>query len=543
MSDRLKRRVLMGGLLAVFATLSLTSMRSKSATWDETHYLGLGVYLFENLRWDIPSLSLHPPLAYYLNSLPLLFLDLERSCFREGRAGDVLAGVRRGQCLLQQSKPPGDRLLFWARLPSVVLALLLGAFVYHWGCRLYGSKGALLSLGLFCFSPNVLAHSRLVTPDIALTTFGFIAAYFLWDSTKRPSLAKTVLCGFFAGLTFLSKYAGLIWMPIMLFTTALAALFDPQRPLRQEGFRFNVAPLGNLLIVTIIAVLVVLVGYGFKISNYYGGIQIQRALVGEGFPAFLGGNVSPRGGWWYYYIYALLIKVPIPVLVFLFLVLISWRRISALDWFSTLCLLVPPLTFLAAFSWFSEVNVGLRYVLPIFPFVMLICGRLAVFWNKEKSIQYLLMVLLVGWYVYEALAVHPHYLAYFNQFVGGPQSGYRYLVDSNLDWGQDLKGLKSYMDRNGIETIRLSYFGTADPSQYDIPYEALPSFVIPDPPTQCQELRKGDILAISVTNLYPLYVDLAGLAEYLRETRPKDYIGYSIHIYELDRPFRLPHES
>jgi hypothetical protein len=156
--------------------------------------------------------------------------------------------------------------------------------------------------------------------------------------------------------------------------------------------------------------------------------------------------------------------------------------------------------------------------------------------------QSLLVGLLVGWYVYEAIAVHPHYLAYFNQFVGGPQSGYRHLVDSNLDWGQDLKGLKSYMDRNGIETIRLSYFGTADPSQYDIPYDALPSFVTSDPPTQWQEFKKGEILAISVTNLYPLYVDLAGLAEYLRETRPKDHIGHSIHIYELDRPLRIPPE-
>ena len=159
MSRRLKRWALIGGLLAVFATLSLTSMTSKSATWDETQYLGLGVYLFENFRWDIPSLSLHPPLPYYLNSIPLLFLDLERSCFTDGRAGDVLAGVRRGQCLLRQSEPSGDRLLFWARLSSVFLALLLGAFVYHWGFKLYGTKGALLSLVLFGFSPNPSSES------------------------------------------------------------------------------------------------------------------------------------------------------------------------------------------------------------------------------------------------------------------------------------------------------------------------------------------------------------------------------------------------
>ena len=151
--------------------------------------------------------------------------------------------------------------------------------------------------------------------------------------------------------------------------------------------------------------------------------------------------------------------------------------------------------------------------------------------------QSLLMGLLLGWYVYETLAVHPHYLAYFNQFVGGPPKGYRHLVDSNLDWGQDLKGLKSYMDQNGIDTMKLSYFGTADPSQYGITYEMLPSFVIPEPPTLCRELRQGDIVAISATNLYPLYVDLGVLGQYLRDRRPKDHIGHSIYIYELDRSF------
>ena len=539
MSRRLKRWALIGGLLTVFAALSLTSMTSKSATWDETQYLGLGVYLFENLRWDIPSVSLHPPLPYYLNSLPLLFLDLERSCFRGGRAGDVLAGVRRGQCIMQQSEPSGDHLLFLARLPSVVLALLLGAFVYHWGFRLYGTKGALLSLALFSFSPNLLAHSQLITADIALTTFGFITAYFLWDNARRPSLTKTVLCGLFAGLTLLSKYAGLIWVPIMLLTAVPAALMDTRRPLRREGISVNTSSLRNLLIILTITALVVFAGYAFKISNYFHGIQVQKALVGDGLPAFLGGSVSQRGGWWYYYIYALLIKVPIPVPVFLLLVLVSWRRLPSLDWFSTLCLFVPPLSFLAVFSWFSEVNVGLRYVLPIFPFVMLICGRLAVCWDEGKSMQSILMVLLVGWYVYEALAVYPDYLAYFNQLVGGPQKGYRHLVDSNLDWGQDLKGLKDYMKEKGIKTIKLSYFGTADPEQYGIRYEALPSLVLLNPHSICRELRKGDMVAVSVTNLYPLYVDLGPVARALQKISPMDRVGHSILIYRMDRDIRL----
>jgi hypothetical protein len=95
------------------------------------------------------------------------------------------------------------------------------------------------------------------------------------------------------------------------------------------------------------------------------------------------------------------------------------------------------------------------------------------------------------------------------------------------------------MDKNGIETIKLSYFGSADPSQYEIAYDPLPSFVQLNPSAPCRELKKGDIVAISATNLYPLYVDLGELGHYLRGRRPKDHIGHSIYIYELERSFRI----
>jgi hypothetical protein len=281
------------------------------------------------------------------------------------------------------------------------------------------------------------------------------------------------------------------------------------------------------------------VGYGFQIYEYFRGIQIQKALVGDGFPAFLVGRVSLRGGWWYYYLYALLIKVPIPVLLLLAITLISWYKTRPIDRFTAVSLMVPPLVFLTAFSWFSQVNVGLRYVLPIFPFVMLMIGVLAVVGSKKTVIRSGVIGLLLGWYVVESLAFYPHYLAYFNQFVGGPQKGYQHLVDSNLDWGQDLKGLKDYMAAKGIPSVKLSYFGTAAPEHYGISYEALPSFVLLDPPFVCRELKKGDLVAVSATNLYPLYVDLGPLARALQKITPVDRVGQSILIYRMKENIRL----
>jgi hypothetical protein len=173
---------------------------------------------------------------------------------------------------------------------------------------------------------------------------------------------------------------------------------------------------------------------------------------------------------------------------------------------------------------------------------MLIIGGLAVVWSKKPFTRFVVIGLLLGWLVVESLVVHPHYLAYFNQLVGGPQKGYRHLVDSNLDWGQDLKGLKDYMEEKGIPIIKLSYFGTAAREQYDIRYEALPSFVLLNPQSVCREIRAGDVVAVSATNLYPLYVDLGPLARALQKSTPVDRVGQSILIYRMEEDIRLDFE-
>jgi hypothetical protein len=168
---------------------------------------------------------------------------------------------------------------------------------------------------------------------------------------------------------------------------------------------------------------------------------------------------------------------------------------------------------------------------------MVLAGGVTTLRFKRNLLKVSGTALLLAWYAYESLSIYPHYLAYFNQMIGGPRNGHLYLVDSNLDWGQDLKGLKEYMVREGVSRVKLSYFGTADPGQYGIDYDALPSFLVPEAWEGSLSLKKGDVLAVSATNLYPLYVDLGPLAAYLLNSAPKDRIGYSIFIYELDRPW------
>ncbi|MBN1105172.1 MAG: glycosyltransferase family 39 protein [Deltaproteobacteria bacterium] len=537
MKRYLQQWIPVGVLLGAYLVLSLSGSARKSATWDETHYLGLGNYLWSHGNWDIPSAMLHPPLSYYLAALPLGLCELRSGCFEPGPPSDIVSGARRGQCLLRNSRPSGDHLLFLARVPTVILGLVLGCFIYLWGSRLYGRGGGLVSLFLYCVSPNILAHSGLLTPDLCFTTFCFMTVFFFWWIVQAPSFGMIVLCGIALGLTLLSKYAGLILVPVL----TLLALASGGRPaIASSNFSQTIAavrPIVLLGMVVAVAFLVLFLGYGFRITPYLTGMEMQKEIIGEGLPAFMNGRVSKHGGWWTYYLFAFAVKVPIPFLLVLAAAVFTGRGVTSSPSPGVLWLLIPVLVIFAAFSSLTRVNVGFRYVLPVLPFLMVLGGRVALLWRGKKAVFGLVAAPLMIWTLVESFFIYPHYLAYFNQIAGGPGNGYRYLVDSNLDWGQDLKGLKAYMDERGMGTIHLSYFGSADPGQYAIDYKALPSFLPLSAGCAPAPLRKGDLVAVSATNLYPLYVDLGELSAYLRSISPVAHVGHSILIYRLGRDF------
>ena len=152
---------------------------------------------------------------------------------------------------------------------------------------------------------------------------------------------------------------------------------------------------------------------------------------------------------------------------------------------------------------------------------------------------------LALWYIISSASIFPHYLAYFNELIGGPGQGYKYLVDSNLDWGQDLKGLKRYMDAHGIARVWLSYFGSASPDYYGITYDYLPSYVLLNSSNVYEELLRLDKLpplrgtvAISATNLQGVLLPFLGVNKdyfaFYRSQTPVANIGYSIFIYRFE---------
>ena len=171
------------------------SAETESATWDETHYFSVGKYLLDTGRWDVPDSILHPPLFFYLSSLPLLSVDTDPALFMRPAppTADRVhlhsspADLPRGRALLSSAANADDALLTESRLMMVGVAVLLGAFVWAWSDRRYGAGSGVLAAALFTVDPNILAHSHLVTPDICVTTFSFITCATCGGSS--PSLA------------------------------------------------------------------------------------------------------------------------------------------------------------------------------------------------------------------------------------------------------------------------------------------------------------------------------------------------------------------
>jgi hypothetical protein len=225
--------------------------------------------------------------------------------------------------------------------------------------------------------------------------------------------------------------------------------------------------------------------------------------------------------WWHYYGVALALKVPLAMLVLLLLtvvqaILVARRRPQ--EGVILACLFIPCAVFFLFFSLVCQSQLGLRLILPAFPFVYVASGCLSPQLFMGKPGSRIFGVLLLGGYLAASLFIHPHYLAYFNVLSGGPSRGVEYLADSNLDWGQDLKGLRKYMDEEGIDAVRLLYYGPdglVEPAYYGI---TTPPKEVPGVPW-----------AVSATWLYyPRYSRFKNQA-------PHDRIGYSIFLYPTRR--------
>lgn len=572
-------RLLAAGL-TLLVVLGVTSLRTKSAVYDEVVHFSAGYAAarFGEYRFN-PD---HPPLVATLAAAPLLAMDVrfptEDPAWRMGRPYEV------GRRFLYRWND-GDRLLARGRVVVLALAAALAAIVFFWTRAAWGSHAAALALLLAATSPDVLAHGQLVTTDLGAALFIFATVAAFERVTRRISPERVLVAGLALGAALATKFSTLILFPVLLALLVAVARRPEPVTLAASGHprdlgrtRSKLAALGlSLLAMSAIALLVLWSSYGFRFAASadpsieaaipWDRLRPEEPALAEATDLLRGARALPEAYLWGFVrffkhqqarpafllgarsddgfrsFFPVSFAVKTPVALLAFLALAAWlaaargmrRREDLFLWI--------PLAFYAAASLTRGINIGHRHLLPLYPFLFVAAGRAAAWAAREwpRRGPAAAVTVLAVWHAGAALWIHPHYLAYFNELAGGPGQGYRILVDSSLDWGQDLRGLRPYMEAHGIPRVKLSYFGTADPAYYGIAADLLPGY-LPLPREVVRSFAPGDVLAVSATNLQGVYLDPADrpMMERLRAEKPVGSVGYSILIFRPEFGWPAP---
>ena len=516
--------MLAGLLLVAMALQIVLGSRLLSATFDETTHLPAGYSYLKT--GDFRLNPQHPPLIKLLAALPLLPLapdvHLDDPAWNAASPDEWAFGYR---FLYAQD---ADRLLFWGRLPIALLALVLAGYVGCWARELFGNAAGLLALFLCVFSPTVLAHARFVTMDVGLACFSTMALYHLWRRLRGGGRRHIVLAGIGLGLALAAKFSGVVL--VVSFAALIAAQVAAGGGASPGGMTDRLRRAALLLpALALSALIVVQASYFFSADPllYVKGLAAVQADHDPAYPYYLLGEFRP-GGWWYYFALAFLFKTPLPTLLLLPLAVYLALRGPRRPVVDELCLALPAALYFVVTSAFAD-NLGVRYLLPVYPLLFVFASRVAP-WALQHAARRIALALLVAWYAGSALWIFPDQLAYFNELAGGPARGHRVLDDSNIDWSQDLKRLKTHLDERGIGRIKLHYGPNIAPDHYGI--DAVPlsnAEWAGDPPPGVYAI--GTHLLIRGEHYAKLDPRLK--TNWLARYDPVARIGYSIYLFEF----------
>lgn len=540
-------------LLGIHAVLLGWAATKSSPTLDEPGHLAAGLYVWKYGRFDVYRVN--PPLVKTVATLPLAFAAPATNW--KTVQGDLRPEWSLGDAFMAANGERAFWLLTLARWACIPLSLIGGYACFRWASDLYGSIPGLLALALWCFSPEVLAHGSLITPDAGAAALGVSGSYMFWRWLDRPNWMRAMLAGLMLGLIELTK---MTWFVLLGLWPALGLLWVVSSPPGRRGGWHRLAQLATI---GLIGLYVLNMGYGFEGSfrplgriafvserlggpypragglgnrfaghwsgeipvplpeNYITGIDVQEREFERSNWSYLRGE-HRRQGWWYYYLYGMAIKIPLGILALEALAVgltFRWPGRYSAGWRHEAILLVPAAVVIALVSSETRYNHHLRYILPAYPFALIWASKVA----RCISFGDLKVAAAVGvataWAVGSSLAIYPHSLSYFNELVGGPTKGHHHLIDSNIDWGQDVLALRDWLLRHP-EARPLYYDCVGDQFLHSSGIEIQASPTGPGPRW----------VALSADRLR----DYTGKYKEFQNMIPYHIIGYSIYIYKID---------
>ena len=517
----LSRRVaiiIAAGLLVILAVLLVSSVRQQSQTFDESTHLFAGYEYWKHA--DFGRNPEHPPIVKLLAALPLLPMGLHEPpaspiSFFKGQ------DFRNGTQFLYAAD--ADAILLRARIAVALFSLALGVLVFLAVKEMFGLLAAVFALVLFTFEPNLLANGALITTDMALACLLFAAVYAFYRYCNNPSASRLALCAIATGLTLVVKQSGILVLPILVLL-ALVDLFVPKGDVvaKQNWLQHLCRLTFALVTVCVVSYVIVWASYGFRYAARPGQLQMvptltayaaglssslqnnsitflaRHHLLPESYlygwvdilripdvrPTFLFGHHYSTGRW-YFFPAVFLVKTTLTLLILLLLAplsrIIGCRR--------KLLFLTLPTVFFVVAAIASGMNMGIRYVLPIYPFCIVLAAATAGSLFNRSLFARVAVASLLLFAVLSSLHCYPNYLAYSNELFGGPSHTYRYATSTNDDWGQGLKWTRAYLDHHPDSSCWLAYYGDpfVNPAYYGIPCKPLVSgfshaMGVPTPP-------------------------------------------------------------
>ncbi len=544
----------LAGLIALaHALLGLTAAAEKSMTADEIAYFVAGHTY--NTRADFRFHPENGVLPQRLIALPLALASAPLPDYPDlwSRADVWTYGHR----FFFRQGLSADFFLFAGRGIMALFSAGLGLLIFCWAKSLHGWRGGFLALGLFAFCPSFLAHGALATSDVVMAFFFLAAVGAWWRHLIAPGAGRALLSASVFGLACVAKFSAVLLLPMF---AVCAAAWLAARPAgsRAAGLRRLG---GTALLHAVVAVGVIWLWYGGRFAAFAPGTGAGAGfyrgdwawiLTDLGFPGFVIGSLRqlqllPEAflygfafvlqfsreraaffngeysmtGWLGFFPFAFLVKTPLPLLaLFAAAAVAAWvglrRRIGAAGKGAVAAALLPWVPLAALFAVYgatslaSHLNIGHRHLLPIYPVLFIAVGGLGRLLLPNRPWLTAGVVALAAGHAVVSCGSRPHYLAFFNSLVGGPGNGWRHLVDSSLDWGQDLGGVARRLQTEApAAPAYLAYFGSGDPA-----YEGIRATLLPGLPDfresrPWRPLGPG-VYAISATLLQHVYSDVRG---------------------------------
>ncbi len=531
-------------VLLIWLTLAVHTVFSTSVTHDEIWHLPAGL---RGWNGDFTPDRVNPPLSRLWSAFPV------RLC------GMTASAATNADDLGNQFVAEHDDFLRWyylGRLFNLLWPCAVAVLLYIWSCQAIGLIAGRITLLCFLCDSNVFGHGALVTPDSA-AMFGFLlTSYCLTRWLNQPTWRAAVFLGLALGLLQAAKFHGLVFYPVVIACGAVVIY-------RQNQGRLSVAGQVGLALLLSLAVLAVCFGgqrvgepvgdfvfvsrrmqnlqstlqilKSFPVpfpADYMLGIDRQLLTMESPHPVFLDG-IWQLHGFHDYFAKALAYKLSHGFqLLILCGVVAAWRNRGRGQPWRGLAVWAPvALLFITAS--FSDLQLGLRYVLPIVPACALLAGRsLELLPSFSPAAQrFLQAVILIA--LLSSWRFHPHHLSYFNEFAGGPIGGRSHLLDSNLDWGQDLLRARDFIAAHRDENPRFVYFGTVDPRRVGIQAE-LPPSRSPEPGLHLVSVNfvMGRPHMVRLPDGTHRAVDVHEFS-YFRVFEPVARCGYSIDVYRI----------